>query len=110
MSHRERPFLDRLRRFDEVLKEISAGFGDTHRLIPMLDVHPPRVVSVAIQAADGASPAAPPTVYVPANDRTDVAPRGREALRRRIDTAIQTAGSQLSLDDSVRPRRRRGGS
>lgn len=103
MSPRERPFFERLRRFEDVLEEISKDFGGTHRLTAVLDVDPPRVVSVAIQRTGADAPATTPTVYVPASDRSDVAsPKGKAALRRRIDTAIGTAGSQLSLDSKVR--------
>lgn len=103
MSSRERPFFERLRRFEDVLEEISRDFGGTHRLTAVLDVDPPRVVSVAVQATGAHAPAAPPTVYVPASDRSDVvSPKGKAALRRRIDTAILGAGSQLTLDGKLR--------
>lgn len=108
MGARERPFYERLRRFQDVLEEISADFGGTHRLTPILDVDPPRVVSIAIQPANAAPTTATPTVYVTASDRSDVAsPKGKAALRRRIDTAVRELGStQLSLDANVRSRPR----
>lgn len=98
MSPRERPFFERLRRFEDVLREISEEFGGTHRLTAILEADPPRVVSIAVRRT--ANPSARATVYIPASDRSDSASaKGKAELRRRIEMAIQQQpNSQLTLD------------
>jgi len=105
MSPRQRPFFERLRRFEDVLQEVSRDFAETHRFTPILDVDPPRVVSVAVQRTDVATPPATATVYVPASDRTDTASSSsKSAFRRRLGAAVrELSAPQLALDPSKRP-------
>ena len=100
MSRRQRPFYERLRRFEDVLQEVSRDFAGTHRFTPVLDVDPPRVVSVAVQRTDLPAPPMAPTVYVPVSDRLDTESSARKAaLRRRLDAAIrELAAPRLALD------------
>jgi hypothetical protein len=99
MSHRERPFIERLRTLEEVLQEVSTSFARGYRFTPVLEASPPRVVSVAVVRTDLSSR---PKVVVPASDREDIAsPRGRAALRRRIREAAQDLEeTQLSFDSA----------
>lgn len=100
MGRPRRAFLERLRTFEDVLEEVSAGFANAYRVTPILDVNPPRVVSVAVERRDVPSN---PKVFVTASDRGDVASaRAKAALRNRIGKAVQRlAATQLPLAEAA---------
>jgi len=99
MGSREGPFLERLRRFEDVLQQISKDFAGTHRLAPVLEMGPPRVVSVAVHRIGPVTPPARATAFVPASDRSDISSsEGQAELRRRIDSAVrELATTPLSI-------------